>query len=52
MTVYDHVDEIKKSLKSLVDAGAKTIQEIKDVGGGGLIASVEDTEGNFIGLIQ
>ena len=37
MTVYDHVDEIKKSLKSLLDAGATQIQEIKDIGGGGLI---------------
>jgi predicted enzyme related to lactoylglutathione lyase len=45
------MDDIKKSLKSLVDAGAKTIQEIKDVGGGGLIASVKDTDGNIIGLI-
>jgi hypothetical protein len=42
MTVYYHVDDIKKSLKSLVDAGAKQVQEIQDVGGGGLIASVKD----------
>jgi predicted enzyme related to lactoylglutathione lyase len=46
------MDDIKKSLKSLVDAGAKTIQEIKAVGGGGLIASAKDTDGNIIGLIQ
>ena len=52
ITVYYHVDDIKDSLKSLVDAGAETIQEIKDVGGGGLIASVKDTDGNIIGLIQ
>jgi predicted enzyme related to lactoylglutathione lyase len=52
MTAYYHVDDIKKSLKSLVDAGAKTIQEIKDVGGGRLIASVTDADGNIIGLIQ
>ena len=52
MTVYYHVDDIKKSLKSLVEAGAKTIQEIKDIGGGGLIASVKDADGNIIGLIQ
>jgi predicted enzyme related to lactoylglutathione lyase len=52
MTVYYHVDVIKNSLKSLVDAGAETIQEIKDVGGGGLIASVRDTDANIIGLIQ
>ncbi len=52
MTAYYHVDDIKKSLKSLVDAGAKTIQEIKDVGGGRLIASVKDENGNIIGLVQ
>jgi len=52
MTVYYQVDDIQKSLKSLVDAGAKTIQEIKDIGGGGLIASVKDADGNIIGLTQ
>ena len=52
MTVYFQVDDIKKSLASLVDAGAKTVQEIKDIGGGGLIAYVKDPDGNIIGLIQ
>ena len=52
MTAYYHVDDIKKSLKSLADAGATTIQEIKDVGGGRLIASVKDADGNVIGLLQ
>ena len=52
MTVYYHVDDIQASLQSLLDAGAKTIQEIKDIGGGGLIASVKDENGNIIGLIQ
>jgi predicted enzyme related to lactoylglutathione lyase len=35
-----------------VDAGAKTVQAIKDIGGGGLAASVIDENGNFMGLIQ
>jgi predicted enzyme related to lactoylglutathione lyase len=52
MTVYYYVDDIQKSLKSLVDAGAKTIQEVKDIGGGGLIAIVKDPDGNIIGLFQ
>jgi predicted enzyme related to lactoylglutathione lyase len=52
MTVYYHVDDIKKSLKSLLDAGAKQVQEIKDIGGGGLIASVRDPDGNIVGIIQ
>ena len=49
---YFHVSDIKKSLQSLVDAGAQTQQEVKDVGGGKLIASVKDADGNIIGLIQ
>jgi predicted enzyme related to lactoylglutathione lyase len=49
---YWHVDDIKKSLQALLDAGAVAQQEIKDVGGGKLIASVKDTDGNVIGLIQ
>ncbi len=49
---YWHVEDIKKSLKSLLTAGAKAHQEVKDVGGGKLIASVKDADGNVIGLIQ
>jgi predicted enzyme related to lactoylglutathione lyase len=52
MTVYYHVDDIKQSLQFLLDAGSNILQEIKDVGGGRLIASVRDPEGNIIGLIQ
>ena len=52
MTAYYHVDDIKTSLKSLVDVGAKTIEEIKNVGGGRLIASVKDPDDNIIGVIQ
>ena len=47
-----HVDDIKKSLKQLLAAGASELQPVKDVGGGKLIASVTDAEGNPIGLIQ
>jgi predicted enzyme related to lactoylglutathione lyase len=49
---YWHVDDIKKSLKALLDAGAEAQQEVKDVGEGKLIASVKDADGNVIGLIQ
>src|SRR4029077_15619859 len=52
MTAFYHVDDIKNSLQILLDAGAEIIQEIKNVGGGRLIASVKDTDGNIIGLIQ
>jgi len=52
MTAYYQVDDIEKRLKSLMDAGATVIQQIKDVGGGKRIASVKDTDGNIIGLTQ
>ena len=32
MTVYYHVDDIKKSLKSLVDAGAKLVASMINAG--------------------
>ena len=50
--VYWHVDDIKKSMKLLVNAGAQAQQEVKEVGGGKLIASVKDADGNVIGLVQ
>lgn len=49
---YWHVDDIRKSLDALFKAGAQVMQEVKDVGGGKLIASVNDADGNGIGLIQ
>ncbi len=49
---YCHVDDIKKTLESLVSAGAQPHQAVKDVGGGKLIASVRDADGNAIGLVQ
>jgi predicted enzyme related to lactoylglutathione lyase len=49
---YWHVDDINSSVKALLDAGANTLQGIKDVGGGKLIATVKDADGNVIGLIQ
>ena len=49
---YWHVDDIQASLRHLLDAGAQAQQEVKDVGGGKLTASVKDADGNAIGLIQ
>ena len=49
---YWHVDDTKKNLKALIDAGAVARQEVRDLGGGKLIASVEDADGNVIGLLQ
>ena len=52
MTAYWHVDDIKESLQLLLDDGAESLQEVKDVGGGKMTACVKDTDGNNIGLIQ
>jgi predicted enzyme related to lactoylglutathione lyase len=49
---YYHVNDIQKSLQWLTDSGAQALQETKNVGGGRLIASVRDADGNVIGLVQ
>ncbi len=49
---YWQVDDIKSSLQALLDAGGQVQQDIKDVGGGTLIALVKDADGNVIGLRQ
>jgi predicted enzyme related to lactoylglutathione lyase len=49
---YWNVDAIQESLTGLLDAGAETLQPVKDVGGGKLVAFVKDPDGNLIGLIQ
>jgi len=49
---YWHVEDIEKSLELLLDAGAQTQQATRDVGGGKLVATVTDPDGNVIGLVQ
>ena len=49
---YWHVDNIAVTVKAAVDAGAEVRQDITDVGGGKLIATVADTDGNVVGLLQ
>jgi predicted enzyme related to lactoylglutathione lyase len=49
---YWHVDDIEDRVETLVDAGAEVQQAITDVGGGTLIASVKDADGNVTGLLQ
>lgn len=52
MTAFYHVGDIKQSLQSLLEAGSEILREINDVGGGRLVGSVRDSDGNIIGLIQ
>lgn len=49
---YWHVADVRQRLQSLLAAGATTLQEPTDVGGGMLIATVKDADGNVIGLRQ
>jgi predicted enzyme related to lactoylglutathione lyase len=49
---YWHVDDIRTSLNTLLDAGGVVHQEIRDVGGGRLVATMKDADGNVIGLLQ
>lgn len=52
VVAFYHVGDIKNSLRILVDGGANIIQDIQNVGGGRLIATVKDKDGNIIGLVQ
>jgi predicted enzyme related to lactoylglutathione lyase len=47
---YRHVNDIEERLQALRDAAAH--QGVREVGGGKLLSSVKDTDGNVIGLIQ
>jgi predicted enzyme related to lactoylglutathione lyase len=49
---YFQVSDIENTLQTLLDAGAQVQQKVRDVGGGKLIASVKDADGNITGLIQ
>lgn len=49
---YWHVTDIRATLAALLDTGAETLQDVKDVGGGRLIASVKDADGNLVGILQ
>lgn len=49
---YVEVDDIRGRLRSLLKAGARERQGVTDVGGGKLIAWLEDADGNLIGLQQ
>ncbi len=52
MAAFYHVDDIQRNLQSLLEAGSQLLRKVTDVGGGRLIASVKDPDGNIIGLVQ
>ena len=49
---YWNVSDIKATIDAMVSAGATLQNDVRDVGGGKLIATVTDADGNQIGLIQ
>ncbi|TLF74888.1 VOC family protein [Nocardia cyriacigeorgica] len=49
---YWHVDDIEAKLGELVAAGATVREPAREVGGGRVVATVTDADGNALGLIQ
>ncbi|MFD8982029.1 VOC family protein [Streptomyces sp. NPDC059564] len=49
---YWHVPDIEAKLAEVTAAGATLKQSPQDVGGGRLVATVVDLDGNVLGLIQ
>jgi predicted enzyme related to lactoylglutathione lyase len=49
---YTDGEDIKSSLQAMTQAGAVIVQDVKEVGGGLLIAQVKDADGNVIGFRQ
>jgi predicted enzyme related to lactoylglutathione lyase len=49
---YWHVTDIRASLAALLDAGAQPRADVRGVGGGKLVASVTDPDGNVVALLQ
>jgi uncharacterized protein len=50
--IYFHVDDIKATVDKALKMGSKQLYPIKDIGEGGLVAEVEDSEGNRLALNQ
>ena len=49
---YTDVKDIKSSLQAMVKVGAQVVQDVKNVGGGLLIAQIKDIDDNVVGLRQ
>jgi predicted enzyme related to lactoylglutathione lyase len=52
MTTYFHVDDLENLLGRLRDIGAAQQGEVRDVGGGKLVVTLTDPDGNVVGLSQ
>ncbi len=49
---YVDVVDIKSSLQAMTQVGAVVVQDVREVGGGLLIAQVKDADGNVVGFRQ
>ncbi|MBV1849540.1 VOC family protein [Catellatospora tritici] len=49
---YWHVPDIEAKLAEVTAAGATVKESVRDVGGGRLVATITDPDGNVLGLIQ
>jgi predicted enzyme related to lactoylglutathione lyase len=49
---YWHVADIEAKLADVTAAGATVKEPVRDVGGGRLVATVTDPDGNLLGLLQ
>src|SRR5215218_9453906 len=49
---YWHVSDIEAKLAEVTAAGATVKESVRDVGGGRLVATVSDPDGNVLGLLQ
>jgi predicted enzyme related to lactoylglutathione lyase len=49
---YWHVSDIEAKLAEVTAAGAAVKEPAHDVGGGRLVATVTDPDGNVLGLLQ
>jgi predicted enzyme related to lactoylglutathione lyase len=49
---YWHVPDIAAKLAEVTAAGATVKEPVRDVGGGRLVATVTDPDGNVLGLLQ
>jgi predicted enzyme related to lactoylglutathione lyase len=49
---YWHVPDIEAKLAEVTAAGASVKEPPRDVGGGRLVATITDPDGNVLGLIQ
>jgi len=49
---YWHVPDLETKLADVTAAGATVNEPVRDVGGGRLVATISDPDGNVLGLLQ